>query len=297
MKKISAVILSAALAACGMTAVSSNAAGSGYSPRLYIEADRSENFDLLQSGKIYINTSETQDSEISLNGRVYIDDKRDNAGMVFIKWRSKYDGIKLTEFVNPFDIAGAAAYAEYETPEQIGWSHNEKENFMGVAYICNRRDADGHMLTLTFTGERSDDYPVGGFKASVDTSIPAGNYEIDFMNEGSNRCDVLYRFGDEEIDEAFPTGNYAKGLKIGISDRKLGDVDGTGKHEAYDASMVLSAYAMLSGGMDTGLTDAQLVAADVDGDGVITAADAGLILSYYTYLAGGGNLSIADFQY
>lgn len=296
MKKLSAVLVSASLAVCGMTALSSSAANSGYSPKLYIEADEGDNFDMLPSGKIYINTSKIQESEIPLSGRVYIDDERNNAGIVFVKWQSKNSKIKLTEFVNPFDIAGAAPYAEYDDSDKIAWSHNKEENFIGVSYICSSKSEDDVMETLTFKGQTSKDYPLGGFKASVDTSIPAGEYTIDFMNEGSQRCNILYRFDDNKIEEAFPEGYNAKGMKIGVSDRLLGDVDGTGKHEAYDASLTLTAYANLSANKDTGLTDAQLVAADVDGDGIITAYDAAMILSYYAYLSGNGELNIIDFQ-
>lgn len=296
MKKLSGVLVSASLAVCGITALSSSAASSGYSPVLYIEADEGDNFEMLPSGKIYINKSKVQGSEIPLSGRVYIDDERNNAGLVFVKWQSKNSNIKLTEFVNPFDIAGAAPYAEYDSPDQIAWSHNKEENFIGVSYICSSQDEDGNMETLTFKGKSSKDYPLGGFKASIDTSIPAGEYTIDFMNEASQNCNILYRLDADNIDEAFPEGNNAKGLKIGVSDRMLGDVDGTEKHEAYDASLVLNAYAELSAERDTGLTEAQLVAADVDGDGIITAADAGVILSYYSYLSGDGELSLVDFQ-
>lgn len=296
MKKLSAVLVSASMAVCGMTALASSAASSGYSPVLYIEADEGENFEKLPSGKLYINTSKVQSDEISLSGRVYIDDERNNAGIVFVKWQSKNSKIKLTDFVNPFDIAGAATYAEYDDPDQIAWSHNKEENFIGVSYVCATKDENDKMETLTFKGQSSKDYPLGGFKASVDTSISAGEYTIDFMNEKTQMCNILYRLDGNNIEEVFPSGYYAKGLKIGVSDRMLGDVDGTGKYEAYDASLVLNAYAALAANKDTGLTDAQLVAADVDGDGIVTAADAGIILTYYAYLSGNGELSLIDFQ-
>lgn len=291
MKKLTALFTSAAIAACTMTSFTANAQGQDYSPRLYFKADKSADYDLIPSGKIYINTSSTDASEVPFSANVYIDDKWDNAGIVFVKWQGSDKGIKITEFLNPFDVAGGSPYAEFEKAEEINWSHNKEENFIGVAYVCMVFDQ-----TLTFKGDKSDSYPLGGFTANVDTSLLAGNYSVNFMNEDTQKCDILYRFDDNSTYEVYPVGNYAKPLAIGVSDRMLGDVDGTGKHEAFDAATVLSAYADLAAGSDTGLTAAQLVAADVDGDGVITAADASLILSYYSYLNSGGTLSIAEYQ-
>lgn len=291
MKKLTALFTSAVIAACTMTSFAANAQGQDYSPRLYFKTEKSDEYDVLPSGKIYINTSSTDASKISFNANVFIDDKWNNAGLVFVKWQGSDKGIEISEFLNPVEYAGGSPYAEFEKAEDISWSLNKEENFIGVAYVCMVFDK-----TLTFKGEKSDSYPLGGFKANVDTSIPAGNYSVNFMNEDTQKCDILYRFEDNSTYEVYPVGNYAKPLPIGISDRMLGDVDNTGKHEAFDASTVLAAYADLSASKDTGLSDAQLVASDVDGDGVITAADASMILSYYTYLNGGGKLSIVDYQ-
>lgn len=59
------------------------------------------------------------------------------------------------------------------------------------------------------------------------------------------------------------------------------DIDGDGAVDAYDASMILAAYAALMTGNDTGLTDEQLDACDADRDGVPTPSDSSLVLEYY----------------
>lgn len=70
-------------------------------------------------------------------------------------------------------------------------------------------------------------------------------------------------------------------IRLGI----LGDVDGSGKIEAYDASMVLMHYACLSAGREGVIAEERLDSADCDRDGKITAADAGHILELYSKLA------------
>lgn len=58
------------------------------------------------------------------------------------------------------------------------------------------------------------------------------------------------------------------------------DVNGNGEVDAADASLILQAVSDLGAGRDTGLTQAQLLAADADMDGEITAMDAALVLEY-----------------
>lgn len=65
----------------------------------------------------------------------------------------------------------------------------------------------------------------------------------------------------------------------------FGDVDGSGKIEAYDASMVLTHYACLSAFREGVIDEERLYLADYDKDGKITAADAGCILNLYAALS------------
>jgi len=64
----------------------------------------------------------------------------------------------------------------------------------------------------------------------------------------------------------------------------LGDVNEDSAVDAADASVVLTAYALISTGQNSGLTAKQLACADVNGDGSVDATDASLILSYYSYV-------------
>lgn len=74
-------------------------------------------------------------------------------------------------------------------------------------------------------------------------------------------------------------------LQAGI----FGDVDGSGKIEAYDASMVLIHYACLSAYREGVIEEERVYLADYDKDGKITAADAGCILKLYAELSAGVN--------
>lgn len=59
------------------------------------------------------------------------------------------------------------------------------------------------------------------------------------------------------------------------------DVNGDGKIDAVDASMILAAYSAIATGEDPGLTPEQLAACDANMDGVIDSRDATLVLEFY----------------
>lgn len=65
----------------------------------------------------------------------------------------------------------------------------------------------------------------------------------------------------------------------------MGDVNGDGKVNSIDASLVLRAYANYSAGGEDILTAQQKIAADVNEDGKVDSLDASAILSYYSHLS------------
>lgn len=77
---------------------------------------------------------------------------------------------------------------------------------------------------------------------------------------------------------------------------KLGDANFDGNVDAIDASLVLTAYANIATGKDSGFTDIQKLAIDVNKDSEINALDASSILGYYAYTATGGKISMKDFM-
>lgn len=93
----------------------------------------------------------------------------------------------------------------------------------------------------------------------------------------------------------------ADGISAYLSDKLesidfvIGDVNKDGSINAVDASMVLTAYANISTGAESGFTKAKTFSADVTGDGNINAVDSSNILSYYAYTSTGGTNSLSDF--
>ncbi|MGN0592361.1 MAG: dockerin type I domain-containing protein [Ruminococcus sp.] len=67
----------------------------------------------------------------------------------------------------------------------------------------------------------------------------------------------------------------------------LGDVDDNGKIEIKDASLVLDEYAGCGAGLESELTEIQMLAADVNEDSKVDISDATAILKYYAQQAAG----------
>lgn len=76
-------------------------------------------------------------------------------------------------------------------------------------------------------------------------------------------------------------------LKYTAVNVTLPDVNGDGKVDMSDASLILAAYAALSTDppQDPGLTPKQLKAADANMDGKIDASDAAMVSNFYSILA------------
>ena len=74
-----------------------------------------------------------------------------------------------------------------------------------------------------------------------------------------------------------------------------GDVNGDGKIDARDATMVLTTSVRIALDKDTGLNEEQKAAADVNGDGLINAADASSILRYAAAYANNADVKIEDY--
>lgn len=292
MKRLLALLASTVISGTMLASLSTNAADSSdYMPTLYFEADQNDNIEVLKSGSIFINTSKLTADELTLNAKVYIDDSSTTAGLVKVKWHSASEYIKLSSATDPITLTGFAPYAEFTNPSSILVSTNTQENFQSVLYSTGLSTDP-----MKFTGNASDDYPLAGFEAIINTAIPAGKYEIAFTTgQRGNGCDILYRPNDIDIVEVFPEGKYTKSLNIAVSDRLLGDVNKSGKIDASDASKVLAEYAELSSGENGSFTAAESAAADTNGDGLVSAIDASNILSYYAYLSAEGTLSLVEY--
>jgi hypothetical protein len=65
--------------------------------------------------------------------------------------------------------------------------------------------------------------------------------------------------------------------------------------DSLDAANILIAAALVGANMDSGLTDAQKIAADTNGNGTFGAEDAALVLQYAAAVGSGCTESFEDF--
>ncbi|MBE6841089.1 MAG: hypothetical protein E7506_07620 [Ruminococcus sp.] len=75
----------------------------------------------------------------------------------------------------------------------------------------------------------------------------------------------------------------------------LGDVNGDGTIDAFDASLVLSEYAIVSTGGEGYLTEKQRKSADLNCDNSVDSLDASIILNYYAFISVGGTQEISEY--
>ena len=261
-----------------------------YQPSLYFKSIETDEAQVLKNGTVYVNSSLLTGENNSFNAEVYIDDDQKQAGHIITKWKCESEYIALGNLTSPIELYGKAPY-DIDVSEIYITDHPElNKQFVSYSNLT--------YAPFALTGENSDDYPLAGFSATVDSETPAGRYAIEFMSgESGAQCEILYKYGrlDTSFKEFFPTGDYAKPMNINVSDRMLGDIDNDGKITGSDATMILAAYTSLSSNGDTNLTKEQEIAADIDADGIITGSDATLLLSYYTALSSGEKLSVYDY--
>lgn len=79
--------------------------------------------------------------------------------------------------------------------------------------------------------------------------------------------------------------------------RSYGDLNGDGKIDSSDASLVLNYYSQLQVGAITldDLPADLLKAGDINYDGLIDSKDATVILAYYSYISTGGTATLEEF--
>lgn len=107
-------------------------------------------------------------------------------------------------------------------------------------------------------------------------------------NHGVYKIKVIFK-ASPEMKAIVPFTFPGIGVIPGVlpADVTFPDVDGDGKADAVDASMILAAYSNLSTGKPSGLNEAQEKAADANMDGKIDASDASLVQSFYAQISVG----------
>ena len=252
--------------------VSSAADIKTYEPSLYFKAADTENVTALKSGRLFVNGNDIPDGT-SIKTDVFYLDEMKATNQLYAKWQCDSSSITINNLTDPITSAGACPFSKWKNAGDIPLNHKPETNYMAVSYTTT------NSKPLALTGEASDSYPIASFDIELPADVPVGRYEVHFLTgEGSNICSASYA---DPLRDIRPSGDNAKSLIIGVSDRALGDVNGSGKLEASDASKLLVAYTLLSANEPSGLTLAEEIAGDLNGDGMITAIDASAVLIKY----------------
>lgn len=293
MKKLSFAV-STVLAASMLAVPFSDAAvdDSSYQPSLYFKPIETDEAQVLKNGTVYVNSSLFTGENNSFNAEVYIDDEQKSAGHIIVKWKCDSEFIALDNLQDPITLCGNSPYSDFKKSNIAVTAHPElNKHFVSYSLGMNTEP-------FKLTSENSDDYPLAGFSAVVNNDTPAGRYAVEFMSgESGAQCEILYKYGREDgaYKEFLPAGDYAKPMKINVSDRMLGDIDNDGMITGSDATQILVAYTKLSSNGESGFTPEQEIAADIDADGIINGSDATLLLNYYTAISSNCKLSIYDY--
>lgn len=293
MKKLSFAV-STVLAASMLAVPFSDAAvdDSSYQPSLYFKPIETDEAQVLKNGTVYVNSSLFTGESNSFNAEVYIDDEQKSAGHIIVKWKCDSEFIALDNLQDPITLCGNSPYSDFKKSNIAVTAHPElNKHFVSYSLGMNTEP-------FKLTSENSDDYPLAGFSAVVNNDTPAGRYAVEFMSgESGAQCEILYKYGREDgaYKEFLPAGDYAKPMKINVSDRMLGDIDNDGMITGSDATQILVAYTKLSSNGESGFTPEQEIAADIDADGIINGSDATLLLNYYTAISSNCKLSVYDY--
>ncbi len=293
MKKLSFAV-STVLAASMLAVPFSDAAvdDSSYQPSLYFKPIETDEAQVLKNGTVYVNSGLFTGENNSFNAEVYIDDEQKSAGHIIVKWKCDSEFIALDNLQDPITLCGNSPYSDFKKSNIAVTAHPElNKHFVSYSLGMNTEP-------FKLTSENSDDYPLAGFSAVVNNDTPAGRYAVEFMSgESGAQCEILYKYGREDgaYKEFLPAGDYAKPMKINVSDRMLGDIDNDGMITGSDATQILVAYTKLSSNGESGFTPEQEIAADIDADGIINGSDATLLLNYYTAISSNCKLSVYDY--
>lgn len=293
MKKLTFAV-SAVLAASMLVVPFSDAAvdDSGYQPSLYFKPIETDEAQVLKNGTVYVNSGLFTGENNAFNAEVYIDDDQKFAGHIIVKWKCDSEFIALDNLQDPITLCGNSPYSDFKKSNIAVTAHPElNKHFVSYSLGMNTEP-------FKLTSENSDDYPLAGFSAVVNNDTPAGRYAVEFMSgESGAQCEILYKYGREDgaYKEFLPAGDYAKPMKINVSDRMLGDIDNDGMITGSDATQILVAYTKLSSNGESGFTPEQEIAADIDADGIINGSDATLLLNYYTAISSNCKLSVYDY--
>ena len=195
-------------------------------------------------------------------------------GKVIIKLPEDLKGSALITFDSPERTAEPYYFTEL--------SANGSCSFDIEGYDNTADDYRNYTLTLNAVGGQYGDERI---IYTDQFSIPDPDNNPDSFTE------ITYSFAVDDVasDEAWSTveKDGVKSVTFHLNAMLLGDVDGNGKINSSDASLVLMEYSALSTTGISKLSERQKKAADVNGDNSVNASDASKILAYYAAVSTG----------
>lgn len=233
---------------------------------------------------------------ISASSRL-IDGTWINSGMVMNKAFRIIPGEVITFKLKAGNGCFKSAPSQYHIPdcgeaprEIVGYTINNKGGFvfddysMELAFASETSDADFESM--------ADGY---GYDAEEFAALMTKRFGAESNDELLSYIGSEWLFGSEPVNSgkliiryAATDSSFASAGRI-IDLTGMGDVDRSGKVEAFDAALVLEHYAALAAGGAGVIEEDRIKASDMDFDGKITASDASRILEMYALLASSGD--------
>lgn len=170
----------------------------------------------------------------------------------------------------------------YDFDEIMGSSFGERTLTYQFEFLCFRRKTAAKKLMAVL-----DWLHWSGRKDLYDDMLPGYHFSVreptvsHTEKHGVYLINATFKAEPEILPNAGGKNEHAP------DDLNYPDVDGDGKITAADAALISDAYAKLSAGKPSGLTDEQEKAADADMDNKITAADSAMVLEFYACLQSG----------
>lgn len=260
MKKLTAIFAAAVLLAAPTSAIAANAAGTSVKP-VYSEFNSND-----VNGKVIVSIPEN----LKANVEITLDSPEENAAVYY---KSALNGAKDSSF--NFELEG------YDN-----------------VFNASGKLLDGRLYTVNIVVEDTELELISEKFTDSKLSVADGDNNPDSEIHYCYNLSVVQNSSEEPytVKTSEKTENGVKIIEKNIifnagENILLGDVDGDGKIDSSDASLVLAEYARTATGHEATFDAQQRKAADVNTDGKVDSSDASKILAYYAETATGGKPS------
>lgn len=279
-------------------------------PVLYFKSG--ENTDIIK-----VSSEDVAGGDVTVRIGMYIDDNTNDIANLLLKWKSDSDYVTLGNLLSPlveineettYSLSDGTSFTTKTVPTCFGEIKNDMYSFQGTFTIPDKPDsitgrsetayAAMYQSEIKYAAKwldgDSDAYMISDFDAVISQGTPDGFYKIYYVSPEVNDISSV----TSEEWKKITYGTYYSNSKDFLPEVKsitiqvgepvtIGDLNGDGKIDSFDASLVLGAYASFSSGKGYNLEESQIKAADVNHDGIIDSSDSSRILEYYAKVSSG----------